>query len=518
MKHQFPNRFTIFALNTSFMKNYLFCLFAVSCMIVSSQSTLHQNYSYPTGFLNGFEKVYPAVYGNTLFYAYTDNSIAPDMAPCVQKNNLDGVPVWKKAYKGLGEALQLVPFNGKLLLIGQTTIGTGTSSVAHVFIASIDTSSGNMTYLSEHELPGFYSVSIEAAKIMSNGDLVISGSAFMLSVSCCRGYLARFNSSNGNLIYQRLITIDSQLESPIKSIEEISNASMLISGSYGSSNSFVAKISNIASPSITDVKSYSYPPDKISKLSANVFLLHTGAAFLKIDTMLNAASIMPNWSTLSFGGISAYYNGKIYAVDFSKKLAVLDTAGAILNVITSHSYAVTGNNAFTTGYFTFNNSNMYMTYDFGSTGGPFSLFKTDLDGALGACAISQTVSVSSFANTSSSFSHSISVLTGTLGTTTPTMVNGAVSNTVYCLNNVGVKNSTNKTSDIRLFYSQDGPVVTGNTNLEKIEVMDISGKIVYESAVNNTSFIIPPFAGVNGIYLLKIYSSNFGFRCLKLVK
>ncbi len=499
------------------MKNYLsFILFVSLSSFITAQSTLYQTYGYPTGFLTGYERVYPVVYGNSLFFGYTDYSISPDMAPCVQKNNLDGIPLWKKAYKGLGEAHRIVAHNGKIILCGQTTIGTGTNSIAHVFIAAIDTSSGNMNYLSEHEVPGYFSVSINCAKVLSNGDIILGGSAFMQSVSCCRGYLARFNASNGSLVYQRLITIDSQLESPIKSVEEINNASLLISGSHGLSNYFVAKISNNANPVIANAKSYNYPPDNISKLAPNRFLIHTGAAFLKIDSTLNPVSIMPNWSTTSFGIASAYHNGKIYVSDNTKKMAVLDTAGAVLSALASHSYNVSGNTAYTYGYFAFNNSSAFLTYDFGSTGGPFSLIKTDLDGNLGACSLTQTVSVSSFANSSGTVSYSVSTLTGTLGATTPTMVNGTVSQTLSCLTNVGLIKRTGFYNTY-LYYLNEGVKVICETDISAIELYDSSGKLIKSEEVNQNEYVMPFTIVQQGLYLLHVKFANGGRIPLKVI-
>ncbi len=500
------------------MKKLLFTFFIVfiGCKVIS-QSTFHKLYSYPSGFLNGYEKIHPVVFGNSLFYAYIDNSVSPQTGPCLQKNNLDGTPVWKKVYTGLGDVQQMQIYNDKILLIGQTTIGTGTSSIAHVFIASIDTSNGSINYLSEQSIPNYYSASINCSKVLSNGDVFIGGSAFMQSSICCRGYFARFNANTGALVYQQLLWMDGAADCAVKSVEEFNNAHLIITGTYSVTSNFAAKITNNATPLVVFSKSFNAQIDHVTKLNSNRLLFHTGGLMLKVDSALNTTPAMTDWVSHSFGSKSYYFLGRLYVVDPSKRLAIIDTTGNMQTSMFTYTYNVPGNNYFSSAYFAGTGTNLYITYDYGSTGGPFSLLKTNLNGNM-SCAVTETISPSTFAVASSILTYSLSAYTGTLGTTTPTIINGSVTYTTNCLTATGIINNVFDAATILINNSNAKYTVQSDMLLKEVQIMDISGRVIHSNTLNNQYYQIDLTNESNGIYILLVTDYNGNYKRFKLLK
>lgn len=500
------------------MRKILFAFLLVFIGIqFKAQSTLHRLYSYPTGFLNGYEKVHPLIFGNNLFYAYIDNSISPQSGPCLQKNNLDGTPIWKKVYTGLGDVQQIQQYNGRIILIGQTTIGTGTASIAHVYIAGIDTANGSINYLNEISVPNYYSAQINCSKVLSNGDVFIGGSVFMQSSICCRGYFARFNATTGALVNQQLLWMNGAADCAVKSVEEYNNAHLFIAGTYSVTSNFSAKITNNATPLVMFAKSFNAQIDHVTKLSNNRLLFHTGGLMLKVDSTLTPTSGMSDWLSHSFGTKSHYYLGRLYVADGSKKLAIIDTTGNMQTSMFTYSYNVPGNNYFSSAYFTNNGSNLYITYDYSSTGGPFSLLKTNLNGNM-SCAVTETISPSTFSVASSLLTYSLAPYTGTVGPTTPTIVNGAISFTTNCLTATGLINNVFENSTV-LVNKKDGVyTLQSDVILKEIEIYDISGRKVTSGVVNSQFYQFDLNNQASGIYILSVMDSNGNYKRFKLLK
>ncbi|MGE0569316.1 MAG: T9SS type A sorting domain-containing protein [Bacteroidia bacterium] len=484
------------------MKNKL--ILSILCLytlFAKSQSTLYQYYSY--NFNSGYEKINPLLLGQNLFFTYLDMSISPS-GPCIQKNDLDGNIIWKKVYAGMGNIQQYQAYNGNLIIAGETTSTSNSVTISNICIASVDTSNGTLNYFKSYVVPNCNMLTLSSSKILSNGDLLLGGNTFTNgpSTNCCRGYLGRFDPSNGNMIGQHFMQVLGE-NCTVKSIEQFNNSTLYLSGSYSVNNSYVAKLDNVVNPNAPVVKSINAQAHKVSKIGGNTLLLHKGGVMLKVDSSLNALPVNSSWRTYSFGSESFYENGKIYVMGGPKQLAIIDTAGSMNTTLSSYKYNVAGGGIFGDPYMVKNNSNLFIAYNYNQTAGPFSLLKTDLNGNM-SCAVTETTAPTTFSLMMTTNACSVIPNTGSLTAITATVLNGLISNTTSCLVATDIKGNSFDDVGITVNYLKDGYNVRSKELISDLYVYDLSGREIqhFELSTSNYSFSLAEKP--SGLYILSV--------------
>jgi hypothetical protein len=501
------------------MKKLILSFFSI--LLVNTffgQATLYRSYSYFGN--SGLEEVHQVLGNKTIFFGYHAIS-GPDIGVIIQKNDLDGNPIWKKIVQGLDDISNVEMYNGNLIMVGQRAVFNNSVTTANVCIASIDTSNGNLNYFKAHAMPTYSAIALLCTKLLANGDILVGGSCGASSVGY--GYIGRFNASTGNLVYHESLLINGEACN-VRSLEEYNNSSLFICGYYGNStiNYYAAKISNNATPVISTVRSFNDKTVNINKLNTNRLLIHSGGLMIKVDTNLVAVG-NGSWTTNNFNtGFSTksfYRNGKIYVTGAGglKQMAIVDTLGAMTNTLAACFYTTGGSSQIVSGYLQTNGTNLFITHATGANSAPFYLLKTDMNGNTSCSTVGYfTCSTQSFS--SAVLNGSLSSTTGTLGTLSPTIVTGTISTTFNCFTATGISENTVFSNGVSVRYKTDGYTINSSEVIRSLAVIDINGRDVkhFESEGMELNFSLNEEP--KGIYIVTITSANGNVCRKKIIK
>ncbi len=496
-------------------------------LIGQTQHKLYNTNYCGTGYCNQTT----VIHANRHYIAYIEDTLTtPINKPnlVVMKNDLNGNVLWKKTYQFYGSYTatatprKILASGSRIYIGGNLYEPTGN----YPFIASIDTTSGNLIYLNRYT-NSFTSndIKINDLTLLNNGDIMAVGR--IAAATNKYFYCLRVVGATGSIINNGMSTFYNDQEA--FGICQFSNSSIFVVGQRGG-YPFIAKLSNTANflPScqynvsgilpVTSsfnkiIKSGNYLTvmgnssssiqndmlGRIDSTISNTFVtpyilnIFTGNTFVPLDiamkgSQLMASGITPSGnSVLFFTPFISFTNGKSYGSSLS------------LN----HSLH-------------FNYPSIYLTTGTWNAGSNLRLYKTDSI-ANTACAANVTPTYSVL-----TVNYSIGQIgiftSGSLTPVTPGTYTNLINPVTTCLA-TEVTDLSNAVEDIQLLtqfnaYTFSSPL----TPIENIEVYDINGKLIYDSHIIHSNSHTFDISHLNsGLYFARItYGTNQ--KTVKLIK
>lgn len=452
------------------------------------------------------------IYGNSLFSVYNEAGLGL----MVQKNDLNGVPVLKRAINGVfpspSTSFYLNTSGGNLYISGSKT-----ASAVAAFVIKIDTATCNYIYSNQYTLPTLNMFRVYDSKILNNGELLLAGSATNSgSMTVEYGILMTVMTTSGSAMVTRTVTVNSSTNTVIGSITQISNSSVLfVANTNGVPN--ICKAIGI-SGNFSVVSAYAGIPGalKISAFgNAKKFLAMNSTHIYKVDTNM-ALMISPQPGVNLAGSATPYYlDNKIYRLYGGTKVDIIDT-GFVLIGSNNYTSAITSTLQYAQGIIK-NNNNLFINYSASSTSDNFCLLKTALNGTMNCSTTETNNPVSSPINggsvtITSGFDNPMSIPTSP---NSPTMT---VTYTNSCLN-TGVEEVFNK-NKIKTIYTEGYYILTSDKNFSTFQLIDLTGRMIRNEKMsgNNDRITIQMNTLPDGIYIARIMDVDQNEYTIKLIK
>ena len=509
----------------------LFTLFFLAALFqfVGAQ-TLHKQY--PINYCGtGYCHQSTIIHGGRYYIAYVEDTLAMPMNKLnltVLKNDENGNVIWKRTIRFSGSytataAPRKILASGPNLYIGGNL---HEFSSAYPFIASIDTTNGNINYFNKYTT-SFTSndVIINDLTLLNNGDVMAVGrigSGFQKFLYCLR-----VNGASGAIVNNGMSTFYSDQEA--FSVCQLSNSSIFIVGQRGLMP-FIAKLTNNSAlapgfqyninggvPSTTNFT-------QIIKAGNKLMLMGTSTGtgqnnfIAQFDTTLNGTIGSPYtiyvYTMNSFLPTYLYYNGSQTLVSgVSSGGNSLLFYNSSLAYSGGYSYGSTGSMDHSIQYY---NNNSYLTTGTYMTGGSLSLYKGN---SAGLTICTNTVNPSYILNTLTYTLGQIGVFSnGNLTSLSPSVAYTPINPVTTCIS-TNVNELSENLADVKLYTNHESYVFhSGIESILSVEVYDINGKLISKEVNINSNDYQFFTSGLNsGVYLAKV---NYGSRqkSFKLIK
>lgn len=448
--------------------------------------------------------------GNSLFYVYQSQGLT------FQKNNLNGQPVLIKKFPNAAITVKhLLSKNGLLYVIGTSATG-GPSSANIPALFVVDTMNFTLQLSTSYNLtfPNIAWVDINDAKFLNSNNIIMAGSIHSYSVNNTVAWAMEINpTANGMVINTNTLTVGTSTANAFHSFTEISNSSIIFSGSYANPYGFLAKATrsagNLTFNSLYQtsvgggiLNSFSNP----KKIIINNYLNNGSDAIIKLDTNLALLSTISQNGIIRIG--SNFFtphrikvaNNMLYRVE-GKVLDILDTG---LISVATRSYNVINPMSFNNINIT--NSNVYMLgytmYDV------LGLVKTDLQGNL-SCSNAIPYTNSIFQTNGGQTTFNANTILTSQNSAAPISQSATIVYTVTCGSITSLNDNLIKNNHV-ISYLDGDCFVKSNSSIQSTELYDVTGKLIKQlHYLNNEQEIKINLKDItSGIYLLKVIGTD----------
>lgn len=496
---------------------YLFLLILLS-LYVNAQ-TLHKQYSINycgTGYCHQTT----VIHGNRYYIAFVEDTAlfaGNKHHLTVMKNDLNGNVLWKRTYQFSG-SYTATAAPRKILAAGPNLYIGGNlqeSTGQYPFIASIDTTNGNVNYFNRYT-SSFSStdIKINDLTLLNNGDVLAVG-RIMNGVNKFF-YCLRVAGTTGTIINNGMSTY--YMDQEATSVCQFSNGSIAIAGIKGSTP-FISKLMN--NSGLFPMGSYllnSMPASSTITqiIKSGNYLVIMGSTngtgqnnfIARIDSTINSSVGSPYILNVYPGGnfIPTY----LYQRGSQVMVSGITSGGnsvlffnAALAFQSGYAYGSTASLDHSLQYY---NGKTYLTTGTWNTGSNLRLYKGDST-AFTSCA---TLAAPNFSLLTVTYQvGQIGVFSnGSLSPITPLLYYKSITPVTTCLS-TGMENISSL-SEVELFSTPDAYIINSPMQtISELLIYDMSGKLL-EHRVNIKSaqerINLQPFN--SGIYLVKVKYGN----------
>lgn len=488
----------------------------------SQTNTLSNSYTISTPDANGIWPI-SIVYGNSLFMVLKEmNGVT------ITKMDLDGVPIHKRTFIIDFSPQEIIVKNGYLFISGIKGIGFSSSSP---FLLKVDTFNFNIDFIKEYPITNFNRSRIQKTKFLSDGNILMVGAVSDYSNSNLSspryGLFLGINSSDGSVIYSSTLCVNNTTSNFISSFTEISNSSIIFTGSTQGGGFIGRALKTASSLSVNSTYWIDYGLNASIESTSNpkkLILMAYGNCIntvFKIDTALHLISGTSNGLNLGtpYGHKTFYDKEKIYYASPANYISIYDTS---LTLITSNSYPfISGlNSSYNINNINSNNTNIFSFFSDQQSYSNFYLLKTNLNGQMNCSVVrpdgSTPLNLYSIPKTFISGVQSVSFNTLSSGTAT-----GSVLYSTIC-SNVDVKSNSLNQSTFEIYpnpTNENFTIILDNyyTNNDlNISITNSIGKIVHANEITfyNDKILVATNNLPQGVYLITLKNKN-GFAMSK---
>lgn len=503
------------------MKKIFTALFVLALISLKAQ-TLHKQYNLNYCMM-GDCNFSSLTLGGGLYYCYVDDSmmVSGKQHLMLQKNDLNGNLIWKRAYKlAPGTPVQPVKMitNGTNIYIGGTYGNDG-------FLTSIDTVAGNFNYFRTYPpYSPLTSIKINDLSILNNNEIVMVGAASQSTVGVYM-YVLRAQISNGMMVTsgnninndQRamavcclnnaIYVVGSSSSYPFISKIRINGSSYMFIGSriFNGGVTVASNFNKILANNNTMVVmgSVNNSPSNniIAKLDTNI-VSTTGPIIAR-----HAISSGTQFQDMTLNGSNAiasgYYGGM-------HGLAVFDIN---LNQLACNTYSTFGIKS----DIKFRNNNTYYSLATGNTMSNIKLMKGNSFGVT-ACSFTQTPTIS-FLTMTGTITPMNLTMSGTVTSQNPMTYTATLTPTTTCLT-TNVNHLNNYEKEIKLLSNENKfELATSQSEIAEVIVYDLTGKVISEnSQVNKFNYHVDLNPQTAGLYFINVKLINDQTKTFKVIK